>query len=146
MTAVEHGLPRELDTSREAPRCDWSPGCYLGFFGPSAVLAVDAERYLMLAYNAGDSAGAPQRMWVRTSTDGVSWSARKKFRTARHQSTTLFPPWPPANRRRLPVGLAGRPQRKRGRLEHLVPTDTDGGAFWTERPGGGYPVAGRRTV
>ena len=32
-----------VDTSKEAPRCDWSPGCYLGFFGPSAAIAVDVE-------------------------------------------------------------------------------------------------------
>jgi len=62
-----------VDTSREAPRCNWSPGCFLGFFGPSALLAVDAEGAILLAYNAnvGDIPGAPQRMWIQTSTDGL---------------------------------------------------------------------------
>ena len=80
-----------LDTSKEAPRCDWSPGCYLGFFGPSAVLAVDAEGTLMLAYNAGDSAGAPQRMWVRTSTDGVKWSDRTEISNDSPSVNNAFP-------------------------------------------------------
>ena len=40
---------KRVDTSKEAPRCDWSPGCYLGFFGPSAVFAVDSAGTIMLS-------------------------------------------------------------------------------------------------
>lgn len=80
-----------VDTSREAPHCDWSPGCYLGFFGPSAVLEVDAAGTIMLAYNAGDVAGAPQRMWVRTSTDGVTWSARAEISNGLPSVNNAFP-------------------------------------------------------
>ena len=80
-----------VDTSKEAPRCDWSPGCYLGFFGPSAVLAIDAEGTIMLAYNAGDIAGAEQRMWVRTSTDGVNWSARSEISNGSPTVNNAFP-------------------------------------------------------
>jgi hypothetical protein len=80
-----------LDTSKEAPRCDWSPGCYLGFFGPSAVLAIDAKGTIMLAYNAGDIAGAEQRMWVRTSTDGVNWSARSEISNRSPTVNNAFP-------------------------------------------------------
>ena len=70
---------KRVDTSKEAPRCDWSPGCYLGFFGPSAVLSIDSAGTIMLAYNSSDIAGAPQRMWVRTSADGVNWSDRTEI-------------------------------------------------------------------
>lgn len=80
-----------VDTSREAPYCDWSPGCYLGFFGPSAVLEVDAAGTIMLAYNAGDMAGVPQRMWVRTSTDGVSWSDRTEVSNGLPSVNNAFP-------------------------------------------------------
>jgi hypothetical protein len=80
-----------VDTSKEAPTCDWSPGCYLGFFGPSAVLAIDAEGTIMLAYNAGDIAGAEQRMWVRTSTDGVNWSARSEISNGSPTVNNAFP-------------------------------------------------------
>jgi hypothetical protein len=65
-----------IDTSAEMPGCAWSPGCYLGFLGPSAALAVDADGNVMVAYHAGASVGFPQRMYVRTSADGVNWSAR----------------------------------------------------------------------
>jgi hypothetical protein len=54
-----------IDTSKEAPHCDWSPGCYLGFFGPSAVLAVDAEGTIMLAYK-------PAAMPARPSVCGCA--------------------------------------------------------------------------
>jgi hypothetical protein len=80
-----------VDTSKEAPRCDWSPGCYLGFFGPSAALAVDAKGTIMLAYNAADIAGAPQRMWVRTSTDGVKWSDRTEISNGSAAVNNAFP-------------------------------------------------------
>jgi hypothetical protein len=80
-----------VDTSKEAPRCDWSPGCYLGFFGPSAVLAVDAEGTIMLAYNAADIAGAPQRMWVRASADGVKWSDRTEISNGSATVNNAFP-------------------------------------------------------
>jgi len=80
-----------VDTSKEAPRCDWSPGCYLGFFGPSAVLAIDSGGTIMLAYNAGDIAGAPQRMWVRTSNDGVNWSERRKISNGAPAVNNAFP-------------------------------------------------------
>jgi hypothetical protein len=84
-------MSTRVDTSKEAPRCDWSPGCYLGFFGPSAVLAADADGTIMLAYNAGDIPGAPQRMWVRTSTDGVTWSGRTEISNGSPAVNNAFP-------------------------------------------------------
>jgi hypothetical protein len=65
-----------VDSSAQMPGCAWAAGCYLGFLGPSAAVAVDAAGRVMLAYHAGASAGAAQRMYVRTSADGVSWGAR----------------------------------------------------------------------
>jgi len=82
---------RRVDTSREAPPCDWSPGCYLGFLGPSAVVQVDSAGTVMITYNAGDIAGAPQRMWVRTSTDAVTWSARKEISNGQPSVHNAFP-------------------------------------------------------
>jgi hypothetical protein len=66
-----------VDSSRQAPGCAWSPGCYLGFFGPQAALAADAAGRVMIAYNVGDAPGGPQRLHARSSTDGgATWSAR----------------------------------------------------------------------
>jgi hypothetical protein len=40
-------------------------------------VAADASGRLVLTYNVGATAGGPQRMWARSSTDrGLTWSAR----------------------------------------------------------------------
>ena len=68
-----------VDSSAEMSECGWSDGCYFGFLGPSVGLAIDVNGLMMIAYNAGDVAGEPQPMWVRTSSDGVAWSARQQL-------------------------------------------------------------------
>ena len=80
-----------IDTSKQMPGCSWSPGCYLGFFGPSAALAIDTAGKIMIAYNAGDVASAPQKMYVRTSTDGVHWSARWEVSNGSSAVNNAFP-------------------------------------------------------
>ncbi len=80
-----------IDTSAEMPSCDWSDGCYLGFFGPSVALAIDSAGTIMIAYNAGDAAGQPQTLYVRTSTDGVTWSDRQVVSNASPDVNNAFP-------------------------------------------------------
>ena len=80
-----------VDTSKQMSACAWSPGCTLGFFGPSAALAIDKAGTIMIAYNAGDVAGQPQKMWVRTSTDGVNWSSRKEISNGSSTVNNAFP-------------------------------------------------------
>jgi hypothetical protein len=66
-----------LDVSAEMPVCDWAAGCYFGFFGPSIGLAVDRAGMVLAAYNAGAAAGEPQRLVVRRSADGLTWTPRQ---------------------------------------------------------------------
>jgi hypothetical protein len=80
-----------VDTSGEAPACPWSAGCYLGFFGPSAALAIDSSGVMEIAYNASDSPGAPNRIYVRTSTNGVDWSERQDVSDAGSLVNHAFP-------------------------------------------------------
>ena len=68
-----------LDTSAQMPDCPWAAGCYFGFFGPSAVIAADRNGKLMIGYPSGATSGAPEKMYVRTSTDGVTWTARQEI-------------------------------------------------------------------
>jgi len=68
-----------VDTSAEAAPCDYAPGCYFGFLGPEVGLAIDVNGLIMVAYNAGDVAQKPERLWVRTSSDGVVWSDRTEI-------------------------------------------------------------------
>jgi hypothetical protein len=81
-----------VETSREMPDCSWADGCYFGFLGPSAGIAVDSTGRLVLAYNAGNSAGAPQRMYTRYSTDGGNtWSARQEVSNPNTSINNGFP-------------------------------------------------------
>ena len=86
-----------VDTSGETPACGWSPGCYLGFLGPAASLAVDSAGTLMIAYNAGPRDGGAQGLWVRTSQDGAGWSPRRRGCCARRRRCARCsrPPGPP---------------------------------------------------
>lgn len=68
-----------VDTSKETPACEWSDGCYLGFLGPSPGLAIDPNGKILIAYNAGNVAGGNERIYVRTSINGVNWSARQSI-------------------------------------------------------------------
>jgi hypothetical protein len=64
-----------VDTSQQQPSCT-VPSCPGDFFGPSASLDVDSSGKILLAYSANNVASANKSMYVRTSTDGVAWSAR----------------------------------------------------------------------
>jgi hypothetical protein len=66
-----------IDTSREMPDCPWAAGCYKGFFGTIAGLAVDSGGKLLAAYNVNNSPNAPMQLYARTSSDGgTTWSSR----------------------------------------------------------------------
>jgi hypothetical protein len=70
----------QVGTSKQAPACAWAAGCYLGFFGPTIGLAVDASGKLAVAYNAGPTASGPEKLYFRTSGDrGVTWSAAQEI-------------------------------------------------------------------
>jgi hypothetical protein len=65
-----------IDTAEQQPACT-VPSCGVDFFGPQAMLAIDSAGKLLTAYTLGTSSGAPKGLYVRTSTDGVTWSARQ---------------------------------------------------------------------
>jgi hypothetical protein len=80
-----------VDTSQQMPDCPWAAGCTLGFLGSSVALAMDSSGKLMIAYNANDVASAPEQVYVRTSTDGVAWSARQLVSTGLSNVNSGFP-------------------------------------------------------
>lgn len=81
----------QVDVSREPPDCSSVPGCYLGFLGPEAGIAADANGTLLLAYNANLKPRAPERLFARTSTDGVTWTSRAEISGAGSAVTKTFP-------------------------------------------------------
>lgn len=80
-----------VDTSKQMPDCSWAAGCYFGFLGPSAVLAIDGTGKIVLAYHAGDTSGGAQKMYVRTSTDGTTWTARQEVSNGSSTVNNAFP-------------------------------------------------------
>ncbi|HJO03614.1 MAG TPA: sialidase family protein [Acidobacteriota bacterium] len=80
-----------VDTSAEAPACDWADGCYFGYLGPRADLAVDAAGTVMLVYNAGARGDRSQRLWYRTSTDALLWSRRRSLPRPSPRVSFVFP-------------------------------------------------------
>src|SRR5919204_93130 len=64
-----------LDTSEEAPPCSFK-GCYRDFYSSQATVAADASGKLVFAYLLNTLPDAPKSLYVRTSTDGLTWSAR----------------------------------------------------------------------
>jgi hypothetical protein len=80
-----------VDTSAEMPDCAWAAGCYFGFLGSSAGLAVDRSGKIMIAYNANQIADSPEKMYVRTSTDGIHWSARREISNGSSTVNNGFP-------------------------------------------------------
>lgn len=80
-----------VDQSEQMMDCPWSAGCYFGFFGPSAVLAIDSAGKIMLAFPSGSVSGGTERMYVRTSTDGVNWSVRQELSNGSASVNNGFP-------------------------------------------------------
>jgi hypothetical protein len=67
-----------VDTAEQQPACTVAT-CPADFFGPQAMISADAAGKLLVAYTLGTSSGAPKGLYVRTSTDGVTWSARQQL-------------------------------------------------------------------
>ncbi len=67
-----------VDTSQQQPACAVA-SCPGDFFGSQAALSVDEAGTLMVVYSANSTAGANKQLYVRTSTDGVTWSARTEI-------------------------------------------------------------------
>ena len=81
-----------VDVSAEMPACDWSPGCYLGFLGPSMGLAVDRVGTVLVAYHAGISPQSPQQLYIRASEDGgLTWSERRQISSQDPAVNNAFP-------------------------------------------------------
>lgn len=67
--------PQLIDTSQQQPPCTL-PGCPPDFLGPQMTVAVDSAGKVLLAYTLNTVSAAPKDLYVRTSTNGTTWSAR----------------------------------------------------------------------
>ena len=94
-----------------------SNGCTDDFLGPQAMLSVDSAGKVLVAYTLNTTAGAPKGLYVRTSTDGATWSARQQLNSLGDSGFPVVSHGP--DRRRLPRCVA-RQQERRERIQHVV--------------------------
>jgi len=80
-----------IDTSRDVPPCAWAAGCYTGFLGSTPSMAIDSAGKLLIAYHVNSTPGAPEQMYIRTSTDGVTWTPRVQISVASATVNNAFP-------------------------------------------------------
>jgi hypothetical protein len=80
-----------VDISAPPPGCNEAAGCTYGFLSSTAGLAIDRSGQLLLAYHAGQVAKEPQRMFVTTSNDGVSWSLQLQISQSNDGASNGFP-------------------------------------------------------
>ena len=66
-----------VDTSQESPDCSWAPNCFRPITSVQGSIAADAAGTLMLGYVVNDAPDAPYQLYVRASTDGITWSPRR---------------------------------------------------------------------
>lgn len=65
-----------LDTSATPTPCSIS-ACYVDYFAAQAAVAADASGSLMVAYTQNAVNGSAHVLYVRTSADGLTWTARQ---------------------------------------------------------------------
>jgi hypothetical protein len=80
-----------IDTSREVPPCAWAAGCTQGFFGTTPNMAIDSAGKLLIAYHVNSTPDVPEQMYIRTSTDGVTWTPRLQISVASTAVNNAFP-------------------------------------------------------
>jgi hypothetical protein len=67
-----------VDTSQQQTACT-VPSCPADFLASQLGIAADPSGTLMVAYSLNTAAGAPKDLYVRTSANGASWSARTEI-------------------------------------------------------------------
>ena len=80
-----------IDTSRDVPACGWAAGCYTGFLGSTPNMAMDSAGKLLIAYHVNSTPSVPEQMYIRTSTDGVTWTPRLQISVANPAVHNAFP-------------------------------------------------------
>ena len=83
-----------VDVARQMPDCQWSDGCYFGFFGSIAGVAVDSAGKVAVVYTASTTPGGPPQLFFRSSTNGgATWTPRLSLSgaptTASHHSPAI---------------------------------------------------------
>jgi hypothetical protein len=110
--------------SAAPPACP-VPGCYPDYFAATGAIAVDRTGHMVFAYTFSTVANGPKSLLVRTSDDGVTWSAPVTVNAVGDSNVPQIAAGPEAG----DVRLAWQDDRT-GRYNTWYARSTDGGGSW----------------
>ncbi len=113
-----------IDTSKQGPATCCSAS--VDFFFSQANIAVDPSGKLMVAYTLNTVVGAAKALYIKTSTDGVTWSARTQINAQGDSGFPVITAGPVAGDFRV----AWQDDRG-GRWNTWYKRTTNGGTSWT---------------
>ena len=110
--------------SAAPPPCPVS-GCYPDYYAATGAIAIDATGHMAFAYTFSSQANGPKSLYVRTSNDGVNWSARRLVNAHGDSSFPQIDGGPTSG----DIRLAWQDDRT-GRFNTWYARSTDGGTTW----------------
>jgi hypothetical protein len=122
-----------IDVSQAPPDCS-AYNCGWAFLGASMTMTSDAAGNLYLLWNAGETAGGPERIYFSRSTDGgSSWSAKQDVSLAPSGTHHAFPAIASggANDVRIAWMDARAANGGMDRWNVYYRSSTDGGSTWS---------------
>lgn len=123
----------QIDMSRDVPTCGWAAGCYTGFLGSTPNMAIDSAGKLLIAYHVNSTPSVPEQMYIRTSTDGVTWTPRVQISVANPAVHNAFPAVAahPINANDFRVTWQSDSVQSQTGWNTFYRRTTDGGVNWT---------------
>jgi hypothetical protein len=101
------------------------PGCYPDYFGATGSIAIDATGHMVFAYTFSEAPNGPKSLYVQTSGDAVTWSARTLVNGSGDGSVPQIDRGPVAGDFRLAWQDNGT-----GEFNTWYASSSDGGATW----------------
>lgn len=113
-----------IDTSKQGPNTCCSAS--VDYFFSQANIAIDKAGKIMVAYTLNTVALAPKALYIKTSTDGVAWSARSQVNAQGDSGFPVITSGPTADDFRV-----AWQDNRTGRWNTWYKRTTNGGGSWT---------------
>ena len=119
-----HPTLTSFGVSAPPPPCPVAGG-YPAYYAATGAIAIDATGHMVFAYTFSSQANGPKSLYVRTSNNGVNWSARRRVNAHGDSSFPQIDGGPTAGDFRL----AWQDDRT-GRFNTWYARSADGGTTW----------------
>jgi hypothetical protein len=110
--------------SAPAPSCPVA-GCYPDYYAATPSVAIDATGHIVVAYTFTTQANGPKSLYVKTSSDGVSWGSRILVNSLGDSSTPQIAAGPAAGDFRL-----AWQDNRTGKFNTWYASSATGGSTW----------------